>query len=336
MRLFGRSYTRSELERQVGDMSQLWGIRSVACCDGLETGTRLIQLWNANGLQLDVIPDRSMDLGRLVYKGIPLTWSSGTGYVHPAYLQESGWPGGFHGGLLATCGLNNVGPACLDEGREHEQHGRISRLPASHVEFKTVWESDETAVLSVYGEVMDRTSQGYRMQLSRSVRVEGDQSIIRLHDRVTNLGIAEEACMIKYHMNFGFPLVDETTQLVVPDAVGEKVTRISNFASEIEVHYIDRNEAGPPMREAIVRNPALNLELVIRFSAESLPHLWRWHDRRDTMQVFAVEPSNCRVKPRSMAKEAGCLPTLHPGESTEFYIEIEVKQHNSNERNVTR
>jgi hypothetical protein len=39
-----------------------------------------------------------------------------------------GWPVGFHGGLLATCGLNNVGPSCIDEDEKHEQHGRISRL----------------------------------------------------------------------------------------------------------------------------------------------------------------------------------------------------------------
>ena len=39
----------------------------------------------------------------------------------------------FHGGLLVTCGLQNVGPGCVDEGVTHGVHGRASNIPARNV-----------------------------------------------------------------------------------------------------------------------------------------------------------------------------------------------------------
>lgn len=320
----GRFYTRTEAERRFGDLDPWCGFRSTSCNDGLEAGTRLLSLWTARGLQLDIVPDRAMDLGCLRYKGIPLTWSSGTGYVHPSYLQDLGWPGGFHGGLLATCGVNNVGPACEEEGVRHEQHGRISRLPASGVSCRAEWLND-SLLLIAEGVVDDRDSRGYHMKLSRKIVVDGDAHRIRLIDRVTNLGLDTSVCMLQYHMNFGFPLIDDETELIAPYALGEKRISMAALTPDIDVRPIPCAEEGERGEAALISR-ALGLELVVRYSRRTLPHLWRWHDLRDRRRVFAIEPSNCAVKPRSAAGTAGALPTLVPGESREFDVEVEIRE----------
>jgi galactose mutarotase-like enzyme len=244
-------------------------------------------------------------------------------------LQESGWPGGFHGGLVATCGLNNVGPASRDGDEAHEQHGRISRLPASGVRYGTEWEGDEL-VLSMQGTTHDRTSKGYHLELERHIAVAGDKSVIRIRDRVTNRGIDEAACMLMYHMNFGFPLIDEQTELRVPAAIdGSGSMKLSAFSAEAEAAYIEcaREKGTGTCGEVAVSNPRLGMEVMIRYSQQTLPYLWRWHNRREGMRVFAVEPSNCLVKPRDEAQAAGCLPTLKPGESRSFELEVEVRDY---------
>lgn len=326
MEIFNRDYTREEIESLVGDLGQICGIQPLACADGLEKGTNVLKFWNASGLQLDVIPDRAMDLGRLFHKGIPLTWSSGTGYVHPAYLQDRGWPGGFHGGLLATCGLNNVGPACQDGGERHEQHGRISRLPASQVAFASEWVGNDL-LLKAQGIMEDRVSTGYHMRLCRQVEVAGARNLIRLRDTVTNLGLDDSPCMLKYHMNFGFPLVEDYAELFVPNAEHRPGLRFSEVTADKEVQYIPcRSDETGDLGQAAIRNERLGVEVVVRYSSATLPHLWRWHDFRQGMRVFAIEPSNCRVKPRDQARASGALPTLKPGESIDYTVEIEINE----------
>ena len=55
-RLFGREYTRSELLRLVGDMSQVAGIRRAELVEGNERGAGLLEVSNASGLNFSVLP----------------------------------------------------------------------------------------------------------------------------------------------------------------------------------------------------------------------------------------------------------------------------------------
>lgn len=56
----------------------------------------------------------------------------------------------------------------------------------------------------------------------------GDNTIY-LHDRVENLGFSATPLMLIYHMNFGYPLLDEGSQ-TVPDLSGPFPT--SDLASQ--------------------------------------------------------------------------------------------------------
>jgi galactose mutarotase-like enzyme len=144
-----------------------------------------------------------------------------------------------------------------------------------------------------------------------------------------NRGIDEEACMLMYHMNFGFPFIDEQTELRVPAAAGGPSTvRLSEFGTEVEAAYVERAaDVEGKYGDVMISNPRLGVEVMIRYTQETLPYLWRWHNLRGGMRVFAVEPSNCIVKPRGEAREAGCLPTLKPGECRSFELEIEIREY---------
>jgi hypothetical protein len=62
---------------------------------------------------------------------VPLAWVSAVGERGPlgGRLRDDDWLRGFGGGLVATCGLRNVGAP--SEG--HGLHGEISHQPARDV-----------------------------------------------------------------------------------------------------------------------------------------------------------------------------------------------------------
>ncbi|GIP34392.1 DUF4432 family protein [Paenibacillus sp. J2TS4] len=338
MKIYGENWTRRLVERCIGDIRQLCGVKPLRFSDGLEQGTKGIYVWNAAGLQFWVLPDRCMDIGAVYYKGIPLTWASKTGYVHPSYLQDRGWMAGFHGGLLATCGLNNVGRSCTDEDGAHEMHGRVSRLPAAELQYGGAWTADDYAI-SISGKVHDCSSLGDHLQLHRHITLKADEAVIRVTDVVSNLGAMAMPCMIKYHMNFGFPIIRDDTRFIVAHRKrllkeGQELTvadadcfrNITNTGTEMLYHECDYSSS--EWGRVTIHNPRFagkeGFDLAIRYRHETLPHLWQWNNVMDGLYVTAIEPSNCAVKPRSEARKEGCLKYLQPGESIEFVVEFAI------------
>ena len=118
----------ADLRRHVGDLSQLVSVRTVRLTDGNEDGVRAADVRVTGGLSALVLLDRGMDLGPAWVAGQPLAWQSTTGIVGPAHFDETSWLRSFHGGLLVTCGLQNVGPA----SEEQRNHHHLSHCEGGH------------------------------------------------------------------------------------------------------------------------------------------------------------------------------------------------------------
>src|SRR5262245_29708449 len=157
-----------ELRRRVGDLSQLASTRAARLSDGSEDGVRIIDARVSGGLSAVVLADRGLDLGAVWAAGHQVGWQSSTGTVHPAYFAESDWLRSFHGGLLTTCGLQNVGLPSEDEGVSHGLHGRISNVPARNVVHQ-VAEEDGRLVAEVSGEMRETDVFGSDLLLRRRI-----------------------------------------------------------------------------------------------------------------------------------------------------------------------
>ena len=125
------SHDLQGLRRRVGDVSQLVSTRAARLADGNEDGVRVIDARAAGGISALILADRGLDIGPLWAGGHQVSWQSTTGAVHPAYFHEADWLRSFHGGMLITCGLQNVGLPSEDEGTSHGLHGRISNVRRS-------------------------------------------------------------------------------------------------------------------------------------------------------------------------------------------------------------
>ena len=96
-----------------------------------EGGWRALDLRAWDGIDARLLPDRGLDCFGAWYRGVPLAWVSAVGERGPlgGRLRDDDWLLGFGGGLVATCGLRNVGAP--SEG--HGLHGEISHQPAREV-----------------------------------------------------------------------------------------------------------------------------------------------------------------------------------------------------------
>ena len=111
MRIFGTDVTKDYLKKRIGDMSQLGGIKLYELSDGVSRGVRAADMKCPCGIDLMVLIDRGMDIAHLSYKSIPISWRSVTKDTSPVYYESRGneWLRTFFGGLLTTCGFENIG-----------------------------------------------------------------------------------------------------------------------------------------------------------------------------------------------------------------------------------
>jgi hypothetical protein len=140
MDLYGKALAPQQLYQRVGGLEQVAGIQPFVFDDGPARGVSALRLRTGGSLSCD----RGMDLGAAEYRGVPLAWVSPTGVVAPHFreLQGEGWLRSFGGGLLVTCGLQNVGEPSERGGEELGLHGRISNTPAALLAREVRWERE--------------------------------------------------------------------------------------------------------------------------------------------------------------------------------------------------
>lgn len=339
MELYGKKYTRRELEGYTGDLRQIADVRLATLDDGMERGTRIAQVRTGSGFDFSVLLDRAMDIGTATYNGIPLAWQSGTGAANPSRAEYSGlgWLRTFHGGLLALCGLTQVGPGGVDpvNGETLGQHGRVSTIPAYDIGIERVWDGDEWKI-RLRGSVDETSLFGYRLHLERTMEFTVGQPAVMIYDSVTNRGGQPAPLMILYHCNLGWPIVSPDSEVISPsgnlsprDAAAEPGVNTWNKMQEPTAGYPEQvfyHEASPSesLASASIVNHALGVGMEISFSPNTLPNLVQWKEMGYADYVMGIEPGNCLPEGRVAARDGGRLRMLPAGATDHFTVGFRV------------
>jgi hypothetical protein len=334
--LFGREYTRRELLKRVGHISQLGGVRLSQLLDGRDRGLRVADFQTGGGLHFNVLLDRGMDIGPADYAGRPLAWVSPTGPAHPAYFEAQGWGflRTFHGGLLTGCGLTYVGHPSVDGEEELGLHGRLSHIAATNVSYGGQWEGDEY-VMWVEGQMRETAVFGPNLVLSRRISTWLGGCQLVIEDLVTNEGWESTPNEMLYHCNFGFPVVSSDTELLfqTEETSSRDISRgtegfdrfqdpTAGYAEHVLDHIPRPDKTG--YAHAALVNRALDFGAFIKFRVAELPRLLQWKMMGEGVYVVGLEPTNCGVEGRAKDRERGLLRTLEPGEQVAYRLEIGV------------
>ena len=342
----------AELRRRTGDLSAIAGIRETVLDNGSERGVRSLVLRNASGLEVEVLIDRGFDLGGARWRGLPFGWRSGNGFRHPG-LHEADAEGGLSwlralDGLLVTGGLDHA----LFGGEydashyayppkqavTHGLHGRLTAIPGRLLSIEEDWQ-EVGGVLRVRGEVIQATSFGEHLRLTRTVEIDifGDE--VRVHDTVDNLGFERTPHMFLYHLNLGWPFVDEGSELVAPirrqlwasDSTTEQnvphtpmPAPIKGFVEQVWEHELQVG-SDDTHRVALIR-PDRALGIEVSWDARTMPNFFEWQNMREGQYGLGLEPSSNHVAGEQHARDTGELSWLEHGEGRDYLLSVKILQ----------
>lgn len=336
--------------RLVGSARQLARADLMELLDGPGRGMRVARLTTANGFDIEVLPDRGMDLGMVSWRGIPLAWSSPVGLISAGRLggSEDAWDRGFGGGLLATCGLDQFGRESRSEsGDVLPMHGRAHTLSASEVR---TWADPfgESAGVGFAGSTRQVSSLGECLRLDRVVFAPIGGQTITIQDRVTNEAPVSWPHLLLYHVNLGWPLLDADAVLDIhgvdetglPVRLGAPIPRDDAAAAGLE-EWASMPEPLDGFGEQVFRHPFADVAsiaarltspntrvaLSLRFSASELPVLYQWKQASTGRYALGIEPANAvAIDGQAEARANGTLPILEPGESREYALTFEIEE----------
>jgi hypothetical protein len=269
---------------------------------------------------------------------MPISYISSAGVVGPGYFQEQGATGflrNFFAGVLTTAGLSNIGGPCQVGDAQFGLHGRISNIPAEDVAVSQEWVGDEYQI-GVGGIVRQATAFGECLILRRQISTTLGANSLVIRDTVENATFRPEPLLLLYHCNFGYPIVSGATRLHA--SVGEVEPRDANAAAGISQHcefaepqsgYVEQCFYHRPTSKggrayAALFNEELGVGAFVRYRTDTLPLLVQWKMLGEQAYVVGLEPSTSVLDGRAELLSRNEAPTLAPGETRSFEVEIGV------------
>lgn len=343
--VFGKKWKRDAFRARVGEMGQAAGFERVVLDDGHARGVRAAILRTGSGLDAEIMLDRAMDLGRVHYKGHALAYRAPFGDVHPSFYNDSGfgWLRTFGVGLVTTCGMQNAGAPNVDQNQPHGLHGGLSTTPACEISESAEWRGDEY-VVSITGKMREITATGLfgpNLCLTRTISSALGARWIKIHDVVSNEGFTPSPLLFLYHINVGFPILDEGSRLLssatrveprdavavpgLPDHADFEAP-VAGYKEQVFFHEM-RTDAQGLVRAGIAaprRASGERLAFVVEYPKSQLPMFSEWKQVGAGVYVVGLEPGTCSVLGRANERKQGRLKPLQPGEARTFDLTLRV------------
>ena len=346
MNLYGKPADAAGLHARTGSLSQFGGVRLVTCQDGVERGMRLLEFRTGSGLCFTVLVDRAMDIGEMSHAGRAIGWHSPTGFRHPALHEPEGegglgWVRSFSG-FLSTCGLDHIlGPEEVEASTynyprratvRHGLHGRIGAIPARLTGYGERWE-DGRCIFWAEGLMVQAAVFGEVLHLQRRIEADLGGNEVRLTDRVVNAGFAVTPHMFFYHINLGYPVIDDGARYLAPIAevcfathadalsaqgVGYRgcPAPITGFVEQVWEHRMAADPEG--LVPVAVVNDRIGLGLMVETRKYQLPCAYQWQNFQAGHYVMGVEPSTHHILGNTAARDRGEMIWLQTGEARNY------------------
>jgi len=351
--LFGRQWTRTELEARAGNLAQVAGVTLVTLENGPSRGVRAVLFRTGSGLEFWVLVDRAFDIAKCQFGGIELGWQSPVGirapWLHDYHDEGSA---SFHrsfSGFIVTGGLDHTGPPFQESaGRyfapdrpsiDQPLHGRLMATPGELIAYGHEWQGDR-CILFCEGVVRQVAVFGEHLVLTRRYETEVGSSSFTLRDHVRNQSFFKTPHMLLYHINLGFPLLDHGAEFILPtrgirwsfrdsraEGIGYRFQTEprQNCVEQVHIHDVVANSAGRVCGALVNRKlMGSGLGIAVEFDHSRLPYLVQWQNLQAGSYAVALEPSTSHAMGRAHAEEHGELAWLDHGDERKYDLRFSV------------
>lgn len=316
---------KSELMKYLGSMQQVAYVRPLTYTEGRSHGLSAFEVKNGC-MEFQVMADKALDVNQLSYKGINMNFLSKPGLQGRNQYDTNGDEAirSIMGGLFFTSGIESICAPCNVDGVDYPMHGRMRTTPGEHLSSDAYWDGDEYKMV-VKGEMREAALFGENMVLRREISTTYGSKTLTVTDEFENEGYREEPLMLLYHINMGYPFLDENTRLYIPTA---KVTARDKDGEGHEADYdkMDAPKDNEPEyvfihdmqsdeennTEVLVINEPLGLGLKLSYNMKYLPNFMEWKSTASGDYVIGLEPANSSVYGRMYHEERNNVHKLAP------------------------
>ena len=295
-------------KRKCGNTRQVRAAYELAFTSGRESGKSCVLVQNG---ALEVLFNKSnaLDITWVKYKGVNISFLSKDG-LNPGICE---FVGNFEGGFLYTCGMDNISN-CV-EGKP--MHGSMHYMPAENVAI-----SYEGDAIVVSGIVREAALFGKSLTMHRRFTVT--ERSITISDTVENEGFLPTEYVLLYHVNYGYPFLDECLKMELDVEKSEPRTEIAakRYDERFSITYpLDENDEDVYyhiMRTGNVKltNTDLGISVNMLYDAKDFPVTLEWKSMTSGDYALGIEPALTRFDDFKMR-------TLLPSEKKDHKIEIQ-------------
>jgi hypothetical protein len=319
-----------------------WKVTVLRHREGISQGVETVLVDNGK-LKFSVLATRGMGIGKAWLGDLEIGWKSPVqGPVHPSLVPVSepsglGWLVGFDE-LLVRCGLESNGAPEHDEktGRLlYPLHGRIGNIPAHDVQI--AWD-DASGEIVVSGIVDEFRFHFLKLRMTSSIRTKPGSSTISVVDEIENISASPAEIQMLYHWNFGVPLLDGGSRLVVPaktvvprnDHAAASMKSWDNYQAPEpgfaeQVYFFDL-AAKDDRTRVLLKNAHSSAGVSLVYNRKQLPCFSQWKDTAAIADgyVTGLEPATNFPNPRSFEGKQGRFIKLAGGGKTKFEQSLEI------------
>ena len=277
---------RTEMNGKLNTPAQLCAVKRLQYAGGRAGGERVALVENGV-LSFTVLEDRALDLYDLRYRGQNISFLSKNGLC--GFAGE--YVGVFPGGMLYTCGLDVIG------GSATPVHGKIHNIPA---EVESVL-CDENGI-EIIGTVRQSALFGENLLLRRRISTKYGSGKLQIDTEIVNEGARDTEYCLLFHINFGYPFLDEGVKISAPLV---KTIPRTPWAS---AHAAQCFEIGAPDEceeqvfyhtvsrgEVELVNAKMGLRAGVRYDEKEMPALVEWKSMLAGDYALGIEPSTTKM-----------------------------------------
>ena len=297
---------------KISNLRQLASVTRYTLTEGRGKGLEVIDCDNGK-IRFLLCVSRALDVMQLWHKGENVSFVSKNGFVSEKvpFLER------FEGGMLYTCGLENAG------GREgFEQHGTHHLCGATVTRLEC---TEDGIVVEAY--VRESALFGRNLVFKRRIFTSLGSETLSINDTIVNEGYKDGEYCILYHVNVGYPLLDDGA--VVEGDVGERFS-CGDFAEQyVDKALVMENPVYPDETcyyltlnkpEISLVNKAKGKKFTLRYSRDTLPEFLMWKSMVAGDYALGLEPLTTRLGNFFKYKH------LSAGESVDFSLELSVNE----------
>lgn len=303
------------MDGRISNLSQVASIRRYTLTEGRAIGLEVLDCDNGK-IRFLLNLSKACDIMQLYHEGQNVSFISKNGFTK----RETPFSNRFEGGMLYTCGLDSVG------GREgYELHGTLHNIPAELVRAEC---NGQQIVIEAI--MRDTALFGKNLVLKRKITSGIGADTVTVEDTLINDGFRDEEYCLLYHINIGYPMLDEGAKVVADVEKCEPRTPWSreNMSTMYEIGATVPNEEETcyfltlKKPEVLLVNEKLGKVLTVSYSGETLPHFIEWKSMASGDYALGFEPCTTELDGKF------AYSTVKQGESVVLKTSISVRKTN--------